>query len=45
MISKNFHKTDYERRMKELMAKLDEVADEQMKREKRKTAKMQQVIN
>lgn len=45
MVSQEFSKTDYEKRMKELMVKLDQVADEQMKREKRKTKKMKEIIN
>ena len=44
-VPKNFQKTAYERRMKALLEKIDQVADEQMKREKRKVAKMEQVVN
>lgn len=45
MKQKNFQKTAYERRMKALLKKIDQVADEQMKREKRKIETMEKVVN
>lgn len=45
MKQKNLQKIAYERRMKALLEKIDQVADEQMKREKRKVETMEKVVN